>query len=102
MAARTVKNDEPYAPSFYANCAFDGSARIEPPGKMIVGTMRLPRLSRMTNSAPSGWAVYVYPPVGDPTSLRKRFALVQSGHQVVLYIMMSAWGMLSSLQLDLF
>ena len=63
-----------------------GSTRIEPSGKMIVGTLRIPPLIRSTSAAAcSSVSILIYS-YGMACASNHRFARRQSPHQVVAYI----------------
>src|SRR6266567_1271880 len=72
-------------------------AKYRPPTS-IVGTVRLPLFALMTISSPEGSSSISTSRKLTPRSFKKDFARRQSGHQVVLYIVMGCIGLYHSIR----
>src|SRR6202158_6619109 len=71
-------------------CASKGLQAKKRPPTSSVGTVRLPLLALMTIASPDGSFSISTSRKSTPRSFRKDFARWQSGHQVVLYMVMGS------------
>src|SRR5262249_22786026 len=72
--------------SFASSATLDGSTSIEPSGKRMVGTLRIPSFSRITSSAATAFSSILISVYSTPSAAKTRFARRQSPHQVVEYM----------------
>src|SRR5467141_1735930 len=84
-----------------ASCsASKGLQAKKRPPTSSVGTVRLPLLALMTISSPDGSSSMFTSRNATPRALKKDFARQQSGHQLVLYMVMGSIFYSASLDAD--
>src|SRR5258707_13192396 len=81
-------------------CASKGLQAKKRPPTSSVGTVRLPLLALMTISSPDGSFSISTSRKSRPRSFKKDFARRQSGHQVVLYMVIGSIFYKYSIRLD--